>query len=303
MHKVGVVIPFFDGHIFMDKLLQELEGDRDFELFVFIVDNSKLSQKITVKPRANFPLEILSVGEGLGYGRACNLGYNTCRERGLDYMVVMNQDGFLPIVSLSNLIHVLRAVGASITMPIMMEYNSNNIESFYIDVYLSKIDGLISDSLRRDVKSAYPLSDLCGACFALDLKRYHEDILFDELFHMYFEDGDLALRISNTGQQMVLVPNAFFHHAHANTNEEIQTIKKRGIQRSSHMLFQLKFQKGSLFKLMLGWFFLELGNLISLLLKLNVRGFVIEVNACILTIIKIPKLSISRQNGYFKFND
>jgi GT2 family glycosyltransferase len=296
MHKVGVVIPFFNGHIFLDKLLQELEGDRDFELFVFIVDNSILSEKIAVKPRAIFPLEILSVGEGMGYGRACNVGYKTCRELGLDYMVVMNQDGFLPIVSLSNLIHVLRRSGESITMPIMMEYNSNNIESFYIDVYLSKIDGLISDSLRREVKLAYPLSDLCGACFALDLKKYHEDILFDELFHMYFEDGDLARRISNLGQQMVLVTNAFFHHAHANTNEEVQTIKKRGIQRSSHMLFQLKFQKGSFLKLMLGWLLLEFSNLSSILLKLNVRVFLIEINACILTKFQQIKSRLLKQD-------
>jgi GT2 family glycosyltransferase len=301
--KIGVVIPFYGGQDYLDRLLQELEGDVEFELSVFIIDNSIPTEKIAVLPKTNFPVIILNTHDGIGYGRACNIGYNACRERGFNYMVVINQDGYLSSDSLSNMVSVLMMGNDTVAMPLMMEYDSTHIESFYINVYLTKIDNLISDAIRGEFNATYQIMDLCGACFLLDLKRYDEKVLFDELFHMYYEDGDLAKRLLKSGLSVVLVTNAFFHHAHANTNEQIQTINRRGIQRSSHLLFYLKHHHGLLVIGALGSGYLVLRNLISYVITLDIRGFNIELIGLGKTILKIPKLVRSRKNGYIKFDD
>lgn len=301
--KIGVVIPFYGGQEYLPKLLQELEGDTDFELSVFIIDNSVSTEKIRVLPTTKFPVVILNTHEGIGYGRACNIGYKVCRERGFNYMVVINQDGYLSKNSLSNMVSILMMGNDTVAMPIMMEYDSTNIESFYIDVYLAKIDNIISDAIRGEFNVTYPILDLCGACFVLNLKKYDKELLFDELFHMYFEDGDLAKRLLNTGLSVVLVTNAFFHHAHANTNEQIQTIKRRGIQRSSYLLFHLKHHHGHLVIAAFGSVFLVLRNLISYVMSINVRGFNIELIALAQTLVKIPALVHSRKNGFIQFNE
>jgi GT2 family glycosyltransferase len=182
-----------------------------------------------------------------------------------------------------------------VAMPIMVGYNNKLIEPFYTKVYLSEIPNLISDALNNELKDIYQTRDLCGACFALKLSHYRDQVLFDELFQMYYEDGDLARRLLANGHGIIIVPKSVFHHAHANTNDEIQTIQKRGVQRSSQLLFQLKYNPGRLSRNIIAIGFLFFQNIITLIVSLRFRELAIEVMAFFLVFKKLKRLNESKR--------
>jgi GT2 family glycosyltransferase len=60
----------------------------------------------------------------------------------------------------------------------------------------------------------------CGAGVLLNKKALAEVGYFDESFFMYYEDGDLSLRMKEKGWRILYAPNALVRHIHAGSSKE-----------------------------------------------------------------------------------
>lgn len=281
MSRIGIVIPFYGGNAYLPKLLSSIEeecmGDT---VRIYIVDNSKPREKL--KPGDVMPanVQVIDAGTGIGYGRACNTGFNKCKADDCEIMVIANQDGYFAKGSLRKLVDVLeQEKDCSAVLPLLTLYESDEVEWFFTYVYLTPMTDLVSDLFRKQVKPFYTARKLCGACFALRLADYKEiPYLFDELFHMYFEDEDLFNRLSKMKRKVYFVPDAVFHHTHGNTsNYEHETVSGMVVRRTSKLLYTLKQDRRKLTALLPGFLLLELATCLRYFFSLSWRNLLIEI--------------------------
>ena len=182
MIKVGIIIPFFCGNSYLERLISSMDLDNEiYNKKVFIIDNSLPDEKIDrSKFDNNSKTEIIDVGVGLGFGKACNIGFNKCKEDNCEFIIVVNQDGHFATNSMNLMIDTLvKHQDVSVAVPVLKELNSDRIESFFTHVYLTPLTDFVSDLLTNKVKSFYQINNLCGACFIMRVSDY---IKFDYLF-------------------------------------------------------------------------------------------------------------------------
>jgi N-acetylglucosaminyl-diphospho-decaprenol L-rhamnosyltransferase len=297
--KVAVVIPFYGGADYLPALLNSVFEDQEkYVIKIYIVDNSKLNEKLNPLSIQDTNVCIIDAGEGIGYGRACNIGYKQCIKDGVDFLVVVNQDGYFAKGSLTELLNALISdVSNTVAVPLLTKYEADEVEWFFTHVYLTPMTELVSDLFRKTPKSFYPINQLCGACFALRLKDYKGfDFLFDELYHMYFEDADLYERLKNMGRNIILVPEAVFHHTHSNTtNYHSETISALAIRRSSKHFYTLKHHQKGVWRALPGWCLLVFRNFANYLLGFNFREMWIELIAFVRVWPRLGKIADSRK--------
>lgn len=218
---VGIVIPFYNGMDFLEKLVSSINNSTNhlYKVEILIVDNSPSSYESEI--RKSFPhVSYLRPGANIGYGKASNEGYRFYRDKKFDYVIVSNQDGYFQKSLIGNLLSpFLEDSSILITAPLILTYQDHKVESFFIEYYLKFVPELITDFfLNRNVRDYYLTKGLSGACFAVKLKnRVFDQYLFDPKFHMYYEDVDLCRTVLQSGHGMVLVPKASFYHQHSHT--------------------------------------------------------------------------------------
>lgn len=295
--KVGIVIPFYGGAGYLEKLLNSIFNDSaELDINVYIVDNSKPHERLPISSVKDARVSVINAPAGIGYGKACNIGYKKCVENNKEIMLVVNQDGYFAPGSIQKMVVLLNENTAyTISMPLITQYESLEVEPMIFQVYFAPIRNFITDLFSCSIKSYYDLDLLCGACFALKMNRFKFSFLFDPLFYMYYEDVDLGRRLKNANQLMMLVPAAIFHHTHSNTDPARQTFNDILIKRVSRHIYVLKDPQRSFLRIFINWTVLEIRNLIQCLLQLKFKDLIIEVISVFKTIIKIRKINLSRK--------
>ncbi len=284
MITVGIIIPFYGGEKYIKTLIHSILTYSDgLSIKIYIIDNSELNDRLDCKKYASNEIIIINEPVSIGYGKACNIGYRKCIEEKIDIAVIVNQDGYFSAGSLKKMVDtLLMDDDFTAAVPLLTEYESNKVEPFFTHVYLSPMTDLVSDLFAGVIKSYYPILDLCGACFALKLKDYQQvPYLFDELYQMYYEDGDLYHRLNRMKKQVMFVPSAIFHHNHTNTKGHLQTVASLAVKRTSKHIYTLKNTGSSFGKAFTGWALLEFRNMIESLFKLNFRNLAVELISCI----------------------
>ena len=298
--KIGFIIPFFGGNNYLPKLIHSIYFENNnWDLHVYIIDNSKPHERVNKSLITSHNVHIIDSFVAIGYGAACNIGYKRCKADGCDLLVVVNQDGYFARGSIQLMINtLLKEDEYSVAVPLLTKYENDEVEWFFTHVYLTPMEGLVSDLFRGRIRDFYRINQLCGACFSLKIKDYNGfDYLFDELFYMYFEDNDLYKRLERMKRNVMLVPGAIFHHTHGNTtNYEKETLKGLVIRRTSKHIYTLKQSNRGMFIAFISLIFLIYRNIIAHLFSLNFKDLIVEVWSFFAVSIKMGKIfSIMRK--------
>jgi len=302
MYKIAIVVPFYGGKSYLSKMLSSLQIESEkYNTTIYIIDNSKAEDKLSKEIERDSNIKLIEAGIGIGYGRACNIGYELCKNIQSDILVIVNQDGFFKEGSLQLMLDTLiDEEKFSIAVPLLTKYDSEIVESFFTHVYLTPLEDLISDLFRGRLLPFYKIEQLCGAAFALKMNDYKGyNYLFDEMYHMYYEDADLYERISRLGKHVMLVPGAVFHHKHTNTSEAQKTIYFEAVQRTSRHLFYLKNRKKYLIRTFGAWALLEFRTILEKFFSLKFKEVLVEIISLALALKKIPLLLKRRNDKSF----
>lgn len=254
--KIGIVVPFFNGHKYLDKLIESFDlAGEGHSCALYIIDNSPAESQVDIKYKARMPVEVIRERPAIGYGKANNKGFQICADLGYDFVIIANQDAYVS----RNFIHdLLSPFGQDpeilISAPLLRTYEGNAIEDFFVRYYLSQIPELISDLISGIPKEYYEVEKFSGACFAFRLrsKRYTYKYLFDSIFHMYMEDEDLCLRIRRLHLKIVLCIKPVFYHQHSHTTDVENKDEIAMDKLTSEYIFRLKNGGKGIYKLLYG---------------------------------------------------
>jgi GT2 family glycosyltransferase len=221
--KIGIVIPFYNGHKYLDKLIESFdlaEGDNDCT--IYIIDNSPIDKAIELKYKSKIQVEIIREKPAIGYGKASNKGFEICKQLDFDFIIISNQDAYVSPNFIDELLSPFsQDPRIAISAPFLRTYENNEIEDFFVRYYLSQVPAIISDLINEDPKEYYEVDKISGACFAFRLKNglFKYPYLFDPIFHMYMEDEDLCQRIRRLDKKIVLCLKPIFYHQHSHTTD------------------------------------------------------------------------------------
>jgi N-acetylglucosaminyl-diphospho-decaprenol L-rhamnosyltransferase len=180
---------------------------------VVLVDNGSSDRSVAVTRESFGEVEILELGENLGFGPAIN---RAVRERPADPLILLNND----IECEPRLVEAMleaHAEGAEAVAGVLVqERDPGTIDSAGVvaDSTLMGFDYLHGEPVSNAAAAADPLGPTGGA--ALYSRAAFEAVGgFDERIFLYYEDLDLALRIAATGGRCRLAPEARAIHAYS----------------------------------------------------------------------------------------
>ena len=229
--RIAVVIPYYKGVRFVRSLLRSLDTPSEtHQISVFIVDNCPLRLDPEIRRGSfHFDLHVIECKPGIGYGKACNLGFTEAKNGHFDYLLIMNQDGFAGPGLISGLVDSF-SYSQDMVVAVPMEYNylSGKLHSFFVQYYVSQCPDMITDSIIEKPHSCYAITRFPGSCFMLKLDAYPFEYLFDPAFHMYFEDEELSERVQRLRAKAMLITGLkfFHHHMHVNDGDNQYAILK-----------------------------------------------------------------------------
>ena len=142
MHKVGFIIPFFGGNKYLPFLLDSIwQSCESYDLTVYIIDNSGTGERVDRNLITRPEVKVIEAGTAIGYGKACNIGYQHCKTNGCDVLVVVNQDGYFASGSLELMVNILlNNEGYSVAVPLLTKYESDTVEWFFTHVYITYME-------------------------------------------------------------------------------------------------------------------------------------------------------------------
>ena len=205
-------IPNFNGAERLGPVLRAL-AEQTRPVDVVLVDNGSSDASVELARRELPDLEVVELGENLGFGRAINRAVG---ERPGDPVILLNNDATPEPRFVEALLDGLGAGVDSVAGILVQEGAPERIDSAGVvaDRTLMGFDHLHDEPLAAAAVAADPLGPTGGA--ALYRRAALEAVGgFDERIFLYYEDLDLALRLAAAGKRCRLAPEARAVHAYS----------------------------------------------------------------------------------------
>lgn len=215
---VSVIVVNYNGKVFLKKCLSSLSSQSYPDIEIILVDNGS-SDGSTEYVRKNFPaVRILDIKKNLGFAKGNNRGIKEARG---ELIATLNNDTEAASRWLEELAGVMRTdhcIGMCASKMLFMD-RTDMIQSTGLAVSRSGVcwDRGICETDNGQYGSVEEIfGPSAGA--ALYRKKMLEEIgFFDEDFHAYLEDTDLAFRGRLSGWKCMFVPKAVVYHYHGGT--------------------------------------------------------------------------------------
>jgi GT2 family glycosyltransferase len=182
---------------------------------VIIVDNASTDDTISFI-ETNYPeITILKQIVNLGFGQANNIGISYALEQGAEHVFLLNQDAYLDIGVIDQLLNVQREnKHYGILSPIHCTRSKNKLDknfAYYVN-YENSL-GFYSDHvLHKQLNDIYDIPFVNAASWLLTKECIETIGGFDPIFYHYGEDENYCQRAIFHGFSIGIVPKTYIIH-------------------------------------------------------------------------------------------
>lgn len=244
--NILTLIVTYNGTRWLEHCLADLSAST-VHTDVLVVDNCSTDNTVEFISN-NYPDIILfPQSVNLGFGQANNIGLRYALSNNYDFVLLLNQDAYLQPDALELLLK--ESDGMSLLTPIHMSGDGKHIDYVFKKYSLLKADNtLIDDLLVSHVKTAYPIGEVCAACWFMPIGLIKKIGGFNPLFAHYGEDNNYYQRMVYHNCPVIVVPKARVFHdreVHGNMTafnsrlierEMLLTVSNINISSFMHML-------------------------------------------------------------------
>ena len=194
-HNLSVIIVSFKSDHVINRCIESIDNTIE----IIVIDNSNnIEFKNEIEKKYKNVRCILSK-KNIGMGAGNNLGIKNVNN---DFALILNPDVILDNNSINEIIEASKDIGEfGIVAPIS---SKNDYPNYKLDK-------------RNNFNSEKPfkVKSVDGYAMLLNLKRLKEIEnfnFFDENFFLYLENDDLCERITNSGENILIIPKAKINH-------------------------------------------------------------------------------------------
>ncbi|MEI6533340.1 MAG: glycosyltransferase family 2 protein [Candidatus Roizmanbacteria bacterium] len=263
MNHISIIIPSYNGEGQLKGLLPSfyVAKSESTEFEILIVDNNSHddSEKYV---KGNFPdIQFIKLSSNRGFTGACNAGAKVAKG---EYLLFLNNDCHITKEAIDTMIQFLENSKELVaTQPIvykrkmkdenivslMSKVESQKMEikslgeieniGFVVDLSIGKAQAVakVEDTplplSRGDLFTPFSLPTshtfygLSGTCLMIRKDIFKTVGMFDESFHSYHEDVDLAFRLTKAGYMYAPCLDAVCYHEHMATSSKMGSYKQR----------------------------------------------------------------------------
>ncbi|MCI8275139.1 MAG: glycosyltransferase family 2 protein [Lachnospiraceae bacterium] len=249
MEKVTIIIPNYNGKMFMEGCMEGLRNQRGPGFHVLFVDNGSTDGSVEFV-REHYPeIEILALDKNYGFSRAVNEGIRAART---PYVILLNNDTKARPGYVEALVRTLdENPGAfSVSAKMIQMYHPELIDDAgdQYTVLGWAFQRGVAHSVKRYSKPAKVFSACAGAA-AYRREVFGQIGYFDEKHFAYLEDLDVGYRARLYGWQNLYAPDAKVEHVGSGTSgSKYNDFKVRLAARNS---IYLNYKNMPLFQLLL----------------------------------------------------
>ncbi|MCH7698707.1 MAG: glycosyltransferase family 2 protein [Chloroflexi bacterium] len=214
MPSVGIITVNYNSAAFIGKFIESIIK-LDYEKARLIVVDAGSIDGSREEIASRLPdAHVISCDENVGTARGNNIGIDFCRQEGLEYVLVLNND----TTHAPNFLSTLMAGADEHTMTVprillskdrsLISTHAGDFDWFlglFRNTYNAKPDGPATQQ-RRDIQTA----SFC--CLLAPLSVFDEIGLLDEQFFMYYEETDFLRKALDRGYRLVYEPDAVIYH-------------------------------------------------------------------------------------------
>lgn len=211
--KILSIVVTYNGKKWIDKCLRS-QISSTLPMHILIVDNGSTDDTPGII-RKNYPqVEVIEIGENLGFGKANNIGLKKALAENFDYVFLLNQDAWVEYNTVENMVSIhLENRKFGILCPIQLNGDGSSIDLMFHQYTLAVTRGLIKDALfNEDVKDIYPVSFANAACWLIPKNTLTCVGGFDPIFNHYGEDDDYVNRMVSKGYLVGICPSEKVYH-------------------------------------------------------------------------------------------
>lgn len=285
-HKLGIIIPFYEGDEFIMKCVRSLNTlllPENFNIQIIIVDNSRVKSQYQENLQSEKNIIYLKTKPAIGYGRACNIGTQKAIEKNCDFICLLNQDTIIDNLMITELLKVLLLQPVlTVCSPMIFNYDFESPMETVVTTYLLKNKDFFKDIYAEKVKAFYEIPTICAACILMRTTVAIEIGLYDPILYLYGEDYDFFERLKRKGGKLLLVTKAkLAHRASMNETDLAKQWNTRRYYEEAQLIKIVRFNKKDSYlnkSIKTAWMFLRnnkfklLGKYLSKALKIYMKS-------------------------------
>lgn len=219
MSTIHIVTVHHRGKAMLARCLESLEGSTDVELEIVVVSND-CQEELPEIVETSSRIHLVEAPAALGFSAANNLGVSWARERfgEPDYYYFINNDTVSEPDALATQVAALEQdeVAAIAGPQLRILGAPDHLNSLGIN--LTEDGWGWDEGIGIRLDDYGPLPDrrsvlaVTGSALLADAGVYRRIGGWTEIYHYYFEDIDLCLKVWKSGQRVIQVPEALVHH-------------------------------------------------------------------------------------------
>ena len=236
--KVGIITLNWNGTSDTLLCLESLEKLRYTNYSVLVVDNGSKSGEFRKLIKNKFSkTEILRLNSNTGFTGGNIAGYKYFAKKGIDYLVLLNNDMIVDRNFLNELVLVANMnTKIGMVSPVICYMKDRNIiNTTGIKIYQ---DGsAFNENKGIDIKTIqykFPYQNFgaSGGAVLYKMEMLEKIGFLDNDFFAYLEDVDLAFRAKLTGWKSYIAPKSVVYHKHSASSNKIPYFKIYQIERN-----------------------------------------------------------------------
>lgn len=223
--QLSIIIPTYNGkHLLNKNLPSIIAATQNISCEVIIVDNGSIDDTNELVTKYT-NIHWVMLPKNTGFTGGCNRAAEKAKGK---YICFINNDCVVEHTTFEKLLTYITENNIIATQPIIKN-NKGTIEhiGFWIDTKIGKAHIISSKTEYEKVLEENKLYGLSGTCLMIQRNIFCSIGMFDESFHSYLEDVDLAITLF---EKRLLISPCFSTeviHDHMSTSKKMGSYKQK----------------------------------------------------------------------------
>ncbi len=261
--SIGIIAVNYNSAAFIGEFLDSLDRIEYPDTKLIVVDSASHDGSLDEIEKRRPDAVVVRCQENVGTAAGNNLGIHRCRELGLDYALILNNDTTHEPDFLQALIDA--ADGRTMVVPRILYSHDQRLISTHAGDFDWTL-GLFRNTYHAKPDSAATrkrrlLQTASFCCLLAPLSVFDEIGPLDERFFMYYEETDFIRKALDKGYRLLYVPEAVIYHQESGSSgggwmnpfkqyyasrNRLYLVRKHATSRLRYALFTLYFWAGRL---------------------------------------------------------
>ena len=171
-------------------------------------------------------VNIVCTGENLGYGAGNNFGIKSVKT---DYILILNPDVICDKNFFSNISDVVKEAKDFSIIGCQYFYDKTFMPAGFFDK--KKNEEFIEYFKNHETNDLLEVDWVTGCSLLINLKKFKNNLIFDENFFLYFEEFDLCKSLKDRGEKVYSSKKLKIHHLGLKSSLDENSVNKKSINR------------------------------------------------------------------------